>query len=96
MKLFIIDWGKEANGGRFAIIKANSLRDAWWEADMVGSPFRIAPFRILLDREQRDAGLPGCYFELSQPDKPYVGKRIEGLFDWDPSDKDEILEQVLK
>jgi hypothetical protein len=49
MKTYIIDWGKNANGGRFAIIQAVNIERAFWDADSIGFPFKIAELKIPKD-----------------------------------------------
>jgi hypothetical protein len=80
MKTYIVDWGKKCNGGRYALIQAESLEDAWWDADAVGSPFRIALLKIP----------KGCpeegrrYIEIDAPKTCYTGPSLNDL-KWEKS-----------
>ena len=67
MKTFIIDWGDNANGSRFALIQATNITRAFWDADCIGSPFKIAELRIPLDDELIR------YTEISPSATPYAG-----------------------
>jgi len=74
MKTFIIDWGVGSNGGRFAMIQADTIKDAWFDADMIGSPFKITELKIKL-HDTGDGKIR--YMEVNSPDEPYAGKPIE-------------------
>lgn len=76
MKFFIIDWGKQANGGRFAIIQADDINDAVWQADSIGWPEKIAPLNVKPDVHGMQ------YIEIGDLEKPFCGKRIEEAFIW--------------
>ena len=80
MKTYIVDWGKKANGGRYALIQARSLEDAWWDADAIGAPFHIAELKI-------PSGCPeegGRYLEIAAPKTPYAGPLLSDLL-WERS-----------
>jgi hypothetical protein len=51
MKTFLVDWGENANGGRFALVQAASMEKAFWDADSIGSPFSISELRIPKDTD---------------------------------------------
>jgi hypothetical protein len=70
MKTYIIDWGANANGGRFALIQASSMGKAFWEADSIGSPFDIAELRIPKDQD----GVR--YAEIDIPATQYAGASL--------------------
>lgn len=72
MKTFIVDWGEGANGGRYALIQADCLIAAWWSADSVGAPFRIAELEIPEKDECR-------YMEICAPKNPYCGTSLNEL-----------------
>jgi hypothetical protein len=46
LKTFIIDWGESANGGRYALIQSTSIKDAWLNADIIGSPVKIVELKL--------------------------------------------------
>jgi hypothetical protein len=73
MKTYIIDWGEKCNGARYALIQAGSLRDAWWDADMIGGPFKIEELRI------PKSGYGTRYMEISRPKKPFDGSSFDDL-----------------
>jgi len=86
MKTYIIDWGKDSNGGRYALTQARSLDDAWWNADSVGAPFKIEELKIPKDEE----GLR--YMEIAEPEEKYCGTTFKDL-KWKKSG--ELLIEIL-
>jgi hypothetical protein len=77
MKTYLVDWGKNPNGGRFAIIQAPSLREATIAADDIGSPFRIA--ELIIPKLDGDGSR---YLEIEQPTDPYCGPNIADAAEW--------------
>ena len=71
MTTFIVDWGKGATGGQFALVQARSLKDAWMDADTVGSPEGIKELKIKADYD----GIR--YFEFNPVEDPYSGLQVE-------------------
>ena len=81
MKTYIVDWGKMAKGGRYALIQAKSLTAAWIDADAVGAPFKIMELKIPM-------GEPECggrYMEIDAPEEVFEGVTLEGL-PWDTAE----------
>jgi len=74
MKTFIIDWGKEANGGQFALIQADTIENAWDDADMIGSPEGITVLNI---KKIDVGGADARYMEIADVSKPFTGKGIK-------------------
>jgi len=72
-KTYVIDWGIEANGGRFALIQAPSISKAWMDADMVGCPERIA--ELVLKPFDYDGG-DMRYVEIDQVGDPWTGETL--------------------
>ena len=72
-KTYIIDWGKETNGGRYGLIHAASMQDALWDADSVGPVESIAVLNI------PPSGEGMCYMEIDEPEKPYSGSHLSDL-----------------
>jgi len=75
-KLFIIDWGKKCSDGRYAMIEAASIEDAFMDADSIGSPAAMAEFKI--KTTEGDDGGKIKYIELT-PDNPYSGPKLSTL-----------------
>jgi hypothetical protein len=57
------------------LIQAESLLAAWWDADSVGGPFRIAPLNI--PAKCAEAGVR--YLEFDAPKERYAGARLNDL-----------------
>lgn len=74
MKTFIVDWGKDSTGGRFALIQETSIENAWVVADSIGSPFEIEEFKIKL-HDTGDGKIR--YMEMDTPKEIYAGDTIE-------------------
>jgi hypothetical protein len=74
MRTYIIDWGKDAIGARYALVQAKSLRQAWLDIDCaIGEPKNIKPLRIpksLMDIR---------YLEIESPKDPIEGCLIKEL-----------------
>lgn len=74
MRTYIIDWGKDAIGARYALVQAKSLRQAWLNIDCaIGEPENIKPLRIpksLMDIR---------YLEIESPEEPIEGGLIKEL-----------------
>lgn len=71
MKTYIVDWGKGATGGRYALIQATTLRNAWMDADAFGSPAGIKELKIKEDCDYIR------YMEFDPVAKPYAGRQVE-------------------
>jgi len=71
MSIFLVDWGRNCNGARYALIEARSELDAFWKCDLIGSPFKIARLKI---PKNRDLGIR--YVEIESPAKPFIGPKI--------------------
>ena len=82
MKTYIVDWGKKCNGGRYALIQADCLEDAWWDADTIGGPFRISELKI--PAKCAEEGVR--YMEFDAPKSRYAGASVKHLR-WQDSDK---------
>jgi len=65
MNLFLINWGKNYNGAKYAIVGANSKADLFWQIDQIGDPSDVKAVEVNNDSEL-------FYVELSCPDKAYV------------------------
>jgi hypothetical protein len=81
MKTFIIDWGKSALGSRFALIQAPDIESAFWSADSIGSPFRIAELSIPKDRD----GIR--YTEIVPEANPFAGVSLGKCGKFEKSEK---------
>ena len=79
MKTFLVDWGENANGGRFALVQATSIEKAFWDADSIGSPFSISELRIPKDTD----GIR--YVEIDIPTEQYAGTPIPECGDFQQS-----------
>jgi hypothetical protein len=79
MKTFLVDWGENANGGRFALVQATSMEKAFWDADSIGSPFSISELRIPKDTD----GIR--YVEIDIPTEQYAGTPIPECGDFQQS-----------
>lgn len=73
MKTFVIDWGANANGGRYALVQAKDESDAFDVADSIGSPSHIAELKIPknIDGDR--------YMEIDAPEKVYEGALLSEL-----------------
>ena len=85
MKTFIVDWGKNCMGARYALVQGDSEEDALWTADVIGSPFKIAEF-ILGGR-----GVDSAYMEIEQPEDIFAGQKID-KFKW--SESGEMISKI--
>ena len=85
MKTFIVDWGENCMGARYALVQGEDEEDAFWIADDIGSPFKIAEF-ILGER-----GLEWAYMEIEQPEDIYAGQKID-KFEW--SESGEMISKI--
>ena len=52
MKTYIIDWNPKDQSCRYALIQAKCLKEAFWKADSIGSPFKIAELVIAENEEE--------------------------------------------
>jgi len=74
MRTYIIDWGKDANGARYALVQAKSLRQAWLDIDCtIGEPENIKPLRI------PKSWMDIRYLEIESPEDPIEGGLIKDL-----------------
>lgn len=76
MKMFICDWGKSSQGGRYGLIQADNIDDAFFTADAIGEPERITELRIPFDEDA------GYCIEIDAPSEPYSGITFDEL-EWD-------------
>ena len=60
MKLFLLDWGKECNGSRYAIISARNKRSLWFHVDEIGDICGVLAKEINDDKDSPDS----FYLEL--------------------------------
>ena len=74
MRTYIIDWGKDAIGARYALVQATSLRKAWLDIDCtIAEPENIKPLCI-------PKSLMGIrYLEIESPEDPIEGGLIKEL-----------------
>jgi hypothetical protein len=79
MRTFLLDWGENANGGRFALVQATSMEKAFWDADSIGSPFSISELRIPKDTD----GIR--YVEIDIPTEQYAGTLLPECGDFQQS-----------
>ncbi len=70
---YIVDWGKQRNGGRYGLIQAASMEDALWSADHIDWPDSIAVLNIPTNEE----GIQ--YMEIDKPEKPFAGSYLSEL-----------------
>lgn len=75
MKTYIVDWGEGANGGRYGILQSRDIHEAFWDADSIGSPFKLAEFKLPKDED----GVR--YLEVSAPEEAYYGASFD-CFKW--------------
>lgn len=92
MKTFIIDWGSNAQGGRYGLIQANSEDDAWDIADSIGGPFHIADFKIPRWSDGIDSMR---YIEFNSPDEAFAGPKMD-VFKWKHSSETGFMASLLK
>jgi hypothetical protein len=72
MNTYIIDWGAGADGGRYALIQAKTIKQAIVDADQVGWPFTIAELKI-------PVGLGIRYMEIDKPRDRYSGAKLSDI-----------------
>lgn len=65
-KLFLLDWGKEANGARYAIIEAPDREQLGLCVDGIGDPSAAKAMEIANGSEGE-----GFYVELIEPERAY-------------------------
>ena len=75
MKTYIVDWGEGVNGGRYGLLQSRDIHEAFWDADSIGSPFKIAEFKIPKDED----GVR--YLEVAAPGEAYWGASFD-CFKW--------------
>lgn len=74
MRTYIIDWGKDAIGARYALVQATSLRKAWLDIDCaIGEPENIKRLRI------PKSWMDIRYLEIESPEEPIEGGLIKEL-----------------
>ena len=74
MKTFIVDWGKNSNGSRYAIVQATDIDRASLSVDAIGAPFKIQELKI-------PEGMEGeRYLEIDAPKEPWTGPEIKEFF----------------
>ena len=71
MYTWIVDWGPDSNGSRYALLQASSYGEAELVVDQIGDPTHalIAP---LVVSDEYD--IP--YLEIGEPDEVYAGKTL--------------------
>jgi hypothetical protein len=82
MKTFLIDWGENCRGARFALIQAKDLHHAVWETDIIGSPFNIAELKLKRNEEEVR------YLEIAQPENVFCGVSILDAVEWKHSSEE--------
>tara|TARA_R110000751_G_scaffold3297_3_gene16442 strand:- start:2643 stop:2966 length:324 start_codon:yes stop_codon:yes gene_type:complete len=84
-KLFLLDWGKECGGARYAIIKSPSREQLGLRVDGIGDPSDVKAMEI-----DNGGDNDGFYVELIDPKKAYAN-RLDERWDSDSySDGDEL------
>lgn len=73
MKTFLIDWGADcASGGRYALIQAETEKDAIIDGDRVGWPFKIKELVIPVSDGIR-------YMEINAPKRYFTGTKFSEI-----------------
>ena len=73
MNTYIIDWGAGADGGRYALVQAETIQEAIVAIDgAVGWPFKIGVLVIPMCEGAR-------YVDIDPPKKPYFGKKLSSI-----------------
>ena len=88
MKTFLIDWGENCNGARFALVQAKDLSHAVWETDRIGGYFNIAELKIKRNEDEVR------YLEIAQPENVFSGSAILEAVKWEYS-PEEIFQILL-
>jgi len=88
-KLFLLDWGKECNGARYAIIKSPSREQLDLRVDGIGDPSTVKAMEIAngIDGE-------GFYVELIDPKKAY-GNSFDEHWEFDDYQEDDELGSIF-
>ena len=71
METWIVDWGPESNGSRYALLQASSYEEAELIVDGVGDPTHVLVVPLVLGEEH---DLP--YLEIAEPDEVWEGKTL--------------------
>lgn len=75
MKTFLVDFGPNSHGGRFALVQNETMERAFWDADEISRPFKIAELII-----------PSCdgirYVEIDEPKTLFAGKKLSIICKW--------------
>ena len=91
MKTYLIDWGENCNGERYALIQSRNIQEAFFDADSIGSPHRIAELKIPIYSEEEGVR----YLEIESPEKPYEGKTI-GAIGWDWKKGSDVFAEICE
>ena len=86
MKLYLIDWGSNTNGGRFAITEAEDPFMLWLQLDEIGDPSSAKAVEI---NNGEDGDF--LYVELEEPSKAYANHFNERIpwEDYPETDEDD-------
>ena len=71
MITWIVDWGPECNGSRYALLQAESYGEAELVADEVGCTTNITVVPLILGDEHDTP-----YLEIAAPAEAYTGKTL--------------------
>ena len=71
MTTWIVDWGPECNGSRYALLQAESYGEAELVADQVGCTTNITVVPLVLSDEDDTP-----YLEIAAPAEVYTGRTL--------------------
>ena len=72
METYLIDFGKNANGGRYTLLQAKNDTDAFFAADEIGCPEKYVKINDIKDASW------DC-IEVEEPKEIYAGRKMSEL-----------------
>jgi len=88
-KLFLLDWGKECNGARYAIIKSPNREQLDLRVDGIGDPSTVKAMEIANSSDGE-----GFYVELIDPEKAY-GNSFDEHWEFEDYQEDDVMGGVF-
>ena len=71
METWIVDWGPDSNGSRYALLQASSYEEAVLVVDQIGDPTHALVVPLVLGEEHDQP-----YLEIAEPDEVWEGKTL--------------------
>ena len=91
-KLFLIDWGKKCNGGRYAVIKS-TREQLFWDIDNYGDPSSVKFREIDIGDEMLYLELTGIERDGREKGEPITTYAVD-LNDYESEEKISAWEEL--